>query len=293
MIHYDGFAKISNVEFDRPGKNRYAGISFVDRTENETSYVKHSSFHHGLGSSIRLENSQGIVIENNVLHRSLNYGIKIIGGVNRVRNNLITLNQWASTYRILNANLDYTYSAAIDASMSKSVVLEGNFIAGAERIGIQFQSLECDQTNSVIGNTVYGASSGVVILPDYADIKCFKVTGFTIFKSSHYGIYYQGSAELSATENILVDNQINIFTIVIQPGALTHEAAEKKVFIENSLIVGQSEAFDCLKDTKPNGLSESKSVMDSFGAGLSRSGKIGIVWPNFIGLTNRAPMYSW
>lgn len=140
---------------------------------------------------------------------------------------------------------------------------------------------------------MYGASSGVVIMPDYASHTCVKISAFTIFKSSHYGIYYQGKGELLASENVLVDNQINVFTIVIEPGALTHTAAEKKVVIENSLIVGKSTAFDCLKDVKPNGISERRSVMDSFGAGVSQRGKIGIVWPNFIGLNNRAPIYSW
>lgn len=57
IYNYNGFARISNVEFYQPGKNIQFGLSFVDR--NEASYVKKSSFHHGLGSTMSLQNSQG------------------------------------------------------------------------------------------------------------------------------------------------------------------------------------------------------------------------------------------
>ncbi len=71
--------------------------------------------------------------------------------------------------------------------------MDGNFVAGAERIGIYLRGdlcpgeiLDSGFNHSIGYNTVYAAHSGVVNLPTWsnlalANINCTKVAGFTVF----------------------------------------------------------------------------------------------------------------
>jgi hypothetical protein len=181
-------------------------------------------------------------------------------------------------------------------------VLEGNMVAGAERVGILLKgdlcegsSLGAQYKHSILNNTVYSSLAGVVTFPDYGlTLPCIRLRNFTVFKSSHWGIYYQKSSSLILESNVLVDNQINLFGIVIEPSPLTHEVASKSMVVRNSIIVGQSLSFDCLRDVKPDDLNfKLATSITAIGAGSSNTGKIGILWGNFLAASNQAPYYPW
>jgi hypothetical protein len=140
--------------------------------------------------------------------------------------------------------------------------------------------------------------SGVVILPFWGytinDANCLKLSYFTVFKSVYYGIYYNTEPKVILENNILVDNQINIFTKVIRPEILEHVMSNKTITIRNSVIVGKSDTFKCDTDLFPNDFSvEWSKTIVSYGAGLDNSGKIGIVWSDFNGGSNSAPYKPW
>ena len=46
----------------------------------------------------------------------------------------------------------------------------------------------------------------------------------------------------------MVDNKIGAFLSVYGPQALTHQTHENTVTVQNSLIIGQSSNFDCIRD---------------------------------------------
>ena len=95
--------------------------------------------------------------------------------------------------------------------------------------------------------------------------------------------------------NILIDNQVSLFTFVIQPSSLFHEAGTKKSLVQNNVFVGQSESFDCANDQRPvNELNfQQAGSMRSFGAGPNYISKIGLVWSNFLDKSNMAPVKPW
>ncbi len=299
--YYKGFARVENCEFNRFGQfSRDAGddIKFGILLSNlgiynssRPSYVRNSAFHNGLGVAVGIFSSQGFPIVNNVIHRTIDYSIRIEGAENIVRGNLVAMNRWGSTFLTNEAPLDKTYWGAIDIGSSKSAVVEDNYVAGAERTGFHIRGDLCDGrsladnlTVSIRNNTVVGAGNGVAVSGSfhYSDQDCLKVSGFTIVKSQYFGIYYQANPEPVIEDNVLIDNQMGIFTIVWGPSPLSHVNANKKVILRNMMIMGRSSLANCNKDIFPRNLSDSSSSYALFSAGTTARGRIGIVFPTMI-----------
>ncbi len=145
LAYYKGFARISNCEmvhggqFNRNfGEDVQYGILISNMGEYNASrptYVKSSAFHHGLGVAIGILSSAGVLIENNIVHHTIDFGIRVEGKNNLIRRNLVTVNYWGSTFLTSEANSDMFYWGSIDVSHADSVTLEDNFIAGSERVG--------------------------------------------------------------------------------------------------------------------------------------------------------------
>lgn len=312
-VLYKGYARVSNVEFDhfgqfsRSGGDDYKyGILFSNLGDNNysrPSYVKNSAFHNGFSAAVGILGSNSIPIEDNVIHHSIDYAIKLEGHSNIVRRNFIALVYWASTFITWEAEFNTEYWGAISAFAADSFVLEDNLITGSERLGVFYKGDVCDgeyltvgMNHSIKNNSVHSTMAGVVILPtfSYPDLKCIKISSFTIFKSMHWGIYYQGTQSLLVESNKLIDNFVGVFSMVYDPSAVSHIKSDKWYTVRNSLVVGRSIEFDCIKDIRPNDtnyLSAKKIV--SYGAGPGNTGKIGLIWSNFIGGSNGAPYKPW
>lgn len=180
------------------------------------TYVRESTFHHGLGVAIGISSSNNIPVENNVVYHTIESALKIEGSGNLITNNLVATNYWGPTFQPEEASLEKTYIGAIDISRADSAVVTDNFVAGAERVGIAMrgdlcpgESLPGSLVHSVRRNTVYGAGTGVSVQPKEAySLSCMELAGFTVYKSQYFGIYYQASGAFTAHSNILVDNQI-------------------------------------------------------------------------------------
>lgn len=304
-LYYQGYARLSGVEFIHPGQysrgdSKGYGVLFQNvkqKIPERISYIVHCSFHHGYAATIATENSSNIIIGQNVIYHTIDSGILIQSNSNFIVKNMVCMIFWASSILKWQAKFDQEYKAAIDLSLAESYYLESNFVAGAERIGILFRGTNyVRNTNSFGNNSVYSSLSGVVILPSnsYKNITCLTISGFTVFKSSHWGIYYQDYYSVIIESNILIDNQVNIMTLVIGSSILNHVNNPKIVLIQNMLIVGQSNWFNALKDKVPDDLNYRQAkAMQSFGAGENRKSKIGIVWPYFIRDSNGAPIKPW
>ena len=300
-VYYKGYARLSDVEFDHPGQFSRAaqddsmyGILFsnlADYDYKRPSYVRNCAFHHVYSAAVGILDSASIPIENNVIYRTIDFAMRFTGHSNIIRNNLIALNYWASSFLTWEAPFDKWYFGAITFIEADSIVLEGNFIAGAERSGVYWRGDLCPgysmspMNHSIKGNTIYSALSGVTMLPTYyySNLNCIKIGGFTIFKCSHYGIYYQSYAALILDSNTLIDNQIGAFYMVLGPKGLEHQAANKTIIVQNSLVVGRSLQYSCEKDIKPDDLNYVQAdTITAYGAGDDENGKIGIIWANFL-----------
>lgn len=314
-VFYKGYARISNVEFElfgqfsRGDSDDYKyGILFSnlgDYNYSRPSYVRNSAFHHGFAAAVGILNSNSIPIEDNVVHRTLDFGFYLEGHSNIIKRNMLVYILWSSSILSWEAEFNGEYWGAIDAHLAESVVIENNFISGVERLGLFYKGEACDNLNETVGvgknnsikdNTIYASLAGVVILPEFyfESLTCIKISGFTVFKAMHYGIYYQGRQSIILDANKLVDNFVGAFTFVIEPAPILHQISNKFYTNKNSLIVGQSVDFNCESDVRTYDLNYNSAIrITTFGAGVEELGRIGLVWSNFIGGTNKAPYKPW
>jgi len=313
---YKGFARISNVEFQKFGQFGFEsqddssyGLLFTnlgDYNWLRPSYVKSSTFHHGYSCAIGIFKSNSIPIESNVIYRTISFGLNIQGHSNRIRKNLVAMNFWPGTKFPHLAELDKTYNGAINLNEADSYVVESNYVAGSERIGINYRGDLCsgqsltNKNHSVSYNTVIGSLAGVLIMSkaiisnDLTKLTCVKIDGFNVFKSVHWGIYYEGEASLQVTNNLLADNQINFFSHINGPSSVNHVVGSKTVQLSNSIIIGQSPSYNCSNDLKPNDLNFKQATkIKSFGAGSKYDSKIGVVWSNFLQSSNKIPEHPF
>ena len=104
---YRGYAKIANVEFVRAGQEgwtdafdpRYS-LAFVNHEDSvdgdesgKESYVKKCAFNHNYNAALGTFNTNNVAIEDNVVFRTLEYGIRDEGIGNRFIHNLMILNR--------------------------------------------------------------------------------------------------------------------------------------------------------------------------------------------------------
>ena len=222
------------------------------------------------------------------------------------------MNYWASTFVPWEAQFDFTFYGAIDAHMAVSVVIENNFVGGSQRSGILYNGGLCPGTafiqpgmnHSIKNNIVHSALAGVTTFPGFtyassgtlgSALKCVSISGFTIFKSVNWGIYYQNPPSVIFDSNVLVDNKVGILPYVLGPGLMTHMLTGKTVTFSNSIVVGRSSRFNCLTDSASasdlNMISAWKST--PFGSGVNGKGVVGVTIGNFIGSNNKAPIKPW
>jgi hypothetical protein len=270
------------------------------------NYVRNCAFNHGYSPAIGIVLTGGIPIENNVIYHTIDMGLTVAGHSNIIRNNLVALNYWPGTFVPWQAEFLLDYFGAIDVRNSQSVILENNYVAGSERVGIHYRGDVCynempsPMKHSIQNNIVVGTLAGVAILPiwGYTQFNCSKISKFTIFKSVHYGIYYQNKPSVIVDSNILVDNQINVLLKVIDPPVLEHIISRKTMVVKNSLIVGKTDSFDCLNDIYPENVNTkwAKTIRAYFAGNLpenSPRGKVGVSWADFSSGSNGAPYKPW
>ena len=214
------------------------------------------------------------------------------------------MNYWASVFTPWDAPFDTTYWGAIDAHLADSIVLEDNFVAGAQRSGILYNgglcpnvtSIGAGMNHSIKNNIVHSSLAGVSIYPDYSypQLNCVLISDFIVFKSVHWGIYYQNPSSVIIDSNILVDNRVSIAPLVIGPGEITHLLTNMNIQISNSILIGTSSSFNCLTDVKPNDFnSQWATTIQAFGGGKTEAGNIGIITGTFLGGGNGCPRKPW
>jgi hypothetical protein len=184
ILYYKGFMRTTNTEFIHHGQfSRMAsddqkfGILFSNLQEYNSSrptYIRNSSFHHGYYAAIGILGSNGLPIENNVIYHSIDYSILVEESHStKLRSNLAILTYWASSFLTSQANFDLFLFGAFELIKADSIVLENNYIAGAERYGLNYKGDICagewlfpsNKSHSIKNNEIYSSLVGVVILP--------------------------------------------------------------------------------------------------------------------------------
>nr|XP_014351910.1 PREDICTED: fibrocystin-L [Latimeria chalumnae] len=299
---YKGYARISNVEFYHSGQEGYRdftdprySVAFLNLGEivgNDSSYLRGCAFHHGFSPAIGVFGTDGLDIDDNVIHFTVGEGIRIWGNRNKARRNLVALAIWPGTYNgreeINNLQL---WHASIEVNEGKNIVLQDNVVAGFERIGYHIDGEPCpDQSNpseAWFNNEAHGGLFGVYMNQDGLP-GCSYIQEFTAWKCWDYGIYFQTTESVQISNVTLVDNGMGIFSIIYTPSAMSHENSNKTVQITKALIVGSSPNVNCSDALTAEDPNIKLSMIHRSSRPLT-GGRSGICWPTFASAHNRAP----
>ncbi|XP_058524528.1 fibrocystin-L isoform X1 [Ochotona princeps] len=300
-VTFTGNARISNVEFYHSGQEgfrdsvdpRYA-LTFLNRgqiQEHGLSYVRGCAFHHGFSPAIGVFGTDGLDIDDNIIHFTVGEGIRIWGDANRVRGNLVALSVWPGTYQDRKDLSSTLWHAAIEINQGTNTVLQNNVVAGFGRVGYRIDGEPCSgQANSMekwFNNEAHGGLYGIYMNQDGLP-GCSLIQGFTIWACWDYGIYFQAMESVHIHNVTLVDNGMAIFPMIYTPAAIAHKISSKTVQIQNSLIVGSSPDFNC-SDVLTNNDPNIELTAPHRSSRPPSGGRSGICWPTFASAHNMAP----
>lgn len=116
---------------------------------------------------------------------------------------------------------------------------------------------------------------------------CVQINNFDVWKNLDYGIYYNNFVNSIIKGVNAADNGVNVFQFIIGPVAKRHLYEDKFARVEDSLIVGTSDAFDCSTDI-PN-INDCNIKLSGQSRAHIGSKRLGITMPTFSSGGNKAP----
>uniref|UniRef100_A0AAV2K2L6 G8 domain-containing protein n=1 Tax=Knipowitschia caucasica TaxID=637954 RepID=A0AAV2K2L6_KNICA len=298
-IDYKGKAQIRNVEFYRSGQEGWSddydprySVAFLNLEQVEDTYLQGCSFHDGFSPAIGVFNTEGLWIEDNVIHHTVGEGIRVWGHNTTLKRNLVMMTLWPGSYQDREEDFNYEWNAAIEVNRATSVVLRDNIVAGYERVAFRIDGEPCPGTPNDSEmwrrNEAHGGLLGVYLNEDGLP-ECSLIQDFFVWKSYDYGIYFQVTQSMVISNVTLVDNGLGVLSLIYTPASITHKYSDKRVTIESSLVVGSSPNFNC-SQTLPTG---DFNVINSATHRIGRhktGGRSGLCLPNFLSAHNTAPM---
>ncbi|KAL3886657.1 hypothetical protein ACJMK2_026637 [Sinanodonta woodiana] len=304
-LAFTGHARLSNVEFVNSGQEGY--YEFYDArfsiTYSDTgsvsiikpSYVKQCAFHDGFSPAIGLFGAHGMVIENNVIHHTVKHAIWTASGNTTIRGNLAVLNIWTGGYQDRREEFNEKYEAAIEAFVpgmeSTGLTLIDNAVAASERVCYHVPGTECDDGNTgkYINNIGHSCLVGASLFPLDADVySCTRLANFKLWKNHDYGLYYNNGPSIKLTDNVLIENGVNIFSMVVGPVSLDHQYENKFAYVSDTVLVGRTSSFDCSKDVLPVG-DTNIDLSSKNRPKTINDGMVGLVLTTFTAGSNKAP----
>jgi len=301
---YVGFARFSNVEWAVAGQDgwydnfdpRYS-LAYLDTGDSvdsngapnaPESYVKKCAFNFNYNTAIGLFGSNNIAVEDNVIFRHINDGILDESDGARINGNLVTKGE--SIPRILGLTANPDFYGCINNKRSVGGSLIGNVAAGCAQAGILSIGNECDQPNKMYGNEAHGAqqggtfhSKGVMRL----ESGCGRFNDFLTWKNWDYGVALQTENSMEFDNIRALDNGVGFLPWVAGPSSYAHLWENKYVTLQNSVIVGVSDVYNCdVELVKPDIFNSGADNQRKWkGRGKSQGGwkahHHGIIWPIF------------
>ncbi|XP_076961678.1 fibrocystin-L [Callospermophilus lateralis] len=301
MMTFKGSARISNVEFYHSGQDGYRdstdpryAVTFLNLGQIEdhgSSYIRGCAFHHGFSPAIGVFRTDGLDIDDNIIHFTVGEGIRIWGDANRVRGNLVALSIWPGTYQNRKDLSSTLWHAAIEINKGTNTVLQNNVVAGFGRAGYRIDGEPCSRQSNPMenwfGNEAHGGLYGIYMNQDGLP-GCSLIQGFTIWTCWDYGIYFQTTESVRIYNMTLVDNGMAIFSMIYMPAAVSHKISSKTVQVKSSLIVGSSPEFNC-SDVLTNDDPNIELTAAHRSSRPPSGGRSGICWPTFASAHNMSP----
>jgi len=304
---YRGYAKISNVEFVRGGQEgwtdsfdpRYT-LAFlehedsIDGDEAKESYVKKCAFNFNYNAALGLFNTNNLLVEDNVVFRTLEYGLRDEGIGNRWIHNLIVLNRFVGIHKNQRAN--FYKRGCFQFKESLDPEFRDNAAAGCERAGFSGTGHICSSSKRWSNNVIHTVQDGIFVntyspaVEVREDKDCVVFRGFFVYKAFDYAFYLLTHDTVEMEDNLIVDSGVGIHPFLIRPRATTHELEYKHLRINNTVLVGRNDPSQCDTNPEPSYFWYDSERMggSTMWPGRNWKGKgnghAGLLWPIFSGI---------
>ena len=300
-----GSAQIDGVEIAYCGQEGYPD-SFDPRYSfavvntrigaNEITYIRRSSIHDGYNSGIGAFGSDGVIISDNVIHRTVGPSVVLEGSDHILIKTMATVALFPGTYRGINDPQNFKWTANFKLISTTNLTLSGNAAAGGGKVGFHVDGEPCDSlvangTPRWDANVAHSTLHGIHVGYDDGLDTCLQLSHFTIYSCYHYGIFTYSRSGVYMENNVLVDNNAALLLNVFSPPALSHQTSTKTVMIKNTVIVGASPYLTAEDDVI---VPEVSSHAKSFSPMLSPDdGHIGIILSSFLSGRGHFPKSPW
>ena len=300
-----GSAQIDGVEIAYCGQEGYPD-SFDPRYSfavvntrigaTEITYIRRSSIHDGYNSGIGAFGSDGVIVSDNVIHRTVGPSVVLEGSHHILTKTMATVALFPGTYRGINDPQNFKWTANFKLISTTNLTLLGNAAAGGGKVGFHVDGEPCD--SPVVNgaprweaNVAHSTLHGIHIGYDDGLDTCLQLSHFTIYSCYHYGIFTYSRSGVYMENNVLVDNNGALLLNVIFPPALSHQTSTKTVTIKDTVIVGASLYLTSEDDAiVPEVSSHAKSFSPMLAPG---GGHIGVILSSFLSGRGHFPKSSW
>lgn len=281
-ILFAGVLQLSNVEIQNFGSPLYSAVELLNASAG--TWIISSTLHQSCGGGIRVAASHGVILKDNLVFGAVGHGIDLQGQNFTLSNNLVVL--------ITQSAWSTMWVAGIKVNQAKDISLDGNVVAGSERLGFHIRGHRCSSPEARWSdNVAHSSLHGLHLYKENVFDHCTGISGFLAFKNFDYGamLHVENSVEM---ENItLVDNTIGLLAVVYVSSAPQGHTENVQVTLRNSVIVATSSSFDCIQDrVKPR---SANLTSTDRAPSNPRGGRVGILWPVFTSKPNRWPQEPW
>ena len=247
---YRGYAKIANVEFVRAGQEgwtdafdpRYA-LAFVNHeasednsAANKESYVKKCAFNYNYNAAIGLFGTDNVLVEDNVVYRTMEYGIRDEGIGNRFIHNLVVLTKFVGIHKDQRQNFFkhgcYQFKESLDPEF------RDNAAAGCESAGFAGTGHICSSTKRWSGNVMHTCQDGIFTntynppIEVREDKGCVVFRGFFVYKAYDYAHYLLTHDTVELEDNLYVDNGVGINPFLIRPRPTNKAILNNQIYLK-------------------------------------------------------------
>jgi cysteine-rich repeat protein len=244
-----GRLELDNVEMRYFGQNNLRpGIAISGMGDAGVNVsVTNIAMNRGYSQAISIVESNKVNIAGNVIYRSILPTLEVLSGnENIISSNLALVAIFWNTHRgaiqgkgVMEEKL--MQGMFQDRGIGSNFL--GNIAAGSERAGFVGDGVECGDTSSFTANVAHSVLAGYWFNHYTEGRDCVQLNEFTAWKAWEYGVYGEVKhVQVNVVGAKLADNRAGVWF-----HAIVHASA--KVFIKDSLIVGQSSNGNCLSSS--------------------------------------------
>ena len=221
---YPGHFELDSVEIRNCGQGGF----FTSRDPRYSIAI-----HHGYNTAIGIHVTNGIRIQDNVIYRTVDSGIRVGGRSNMIEDNLVIL---VSSVLPDEPKDKHAVDFPAGYQIQGFHTVKRNVAAGSYSLGFQVSGDSCQNTPLIENNLAHTTWTGMLITG--ISENCTMVNSFTSIWAWNYGIFSQTISSLRVSKMVVTVGKVGFNLNTLGPDPIQHLLGKKFISITDSLIIG-------------------------------------------------------